>query len=212
MVAKFYRPGRWSDAAIREEHAFAGELAAQEIPVVAPLLQRRANRCTSIRAFATPCFRAAADAGRNWATPMIANGWAGFSAASMRWAEPPAFSERRDCSTWRIWAARRGTSSRGRLDARLPGDQVRRRDGRVVGRGGGARARAGAAPRSGAFSGDCHRGNILWTDQGPHFVDLDDCLTGPAIQDLWMLLAGGRQEMRTELHGSAQRLRAVPAL
>ncbi len=39
LVAKFYRPGRWTDAAIREEHAFAGELAAQEIPVVAPLLR-----------------------------------------------------------------------------------------------------------------------------------------------------------------------------
>jgi Ser/Thr protein kinase RdoA (MazF antagonist) len=47
--------------------------------------------------------------------------------------------------------------------------------------------------------GDCHRGNILWTDLGPHFVDLDDCLSGPAIQDLWMLLSGGQQEMRTEL-------------
>ncbi len=43
----------------------------------------------------------------------------------------------------------------------------------------------------GRILGDCHRGNILWTEQGPHFVDLDDCLTGPAIQDLWMLLAGG---------------------
>jgi Ser/Thr protein kinase RdoA (MazF antagonist) len=51
----------------------------------------------------------------------------------------------------------------------------------------------------GRILGDCHRGNILWTDLGPHFVDLDDCLTGPAIQDLWMLLAGGREEMRTEL-------------
>jgi Ser/Thr protein kinase RdoA (MazF antagonist) len=39
-----------------------------------------------------------------------------------------------------------------------------------------------------AHPGDCHRGNILWTDLGPHFVDLDDCVTGPAIQDLWMLL------------------------
>src|SRR5712672_2591655 len=39
VVAKFYRPGRWSDAAIREEHAFAEELAVQEIPVVAPLLR-----------------------------------------------------------------------------------------------------------------------------------------------------------------------------
>ena len=47
--------------------------------------------------------------------------------------------------------------------------------------------------------GDCHRGNVLWTDAGPHFVDLDDCKTGPAIQDLWMLLSGGPQEMRSEL-------------
>src|SRR6195952_605647 len=39
VVAKFYRPGRWSDAAIREEHAFSAELAAQEIPVVAPLVR-----------------------------------------------------------------------------------------------------------------------------------------------------------------------------
>jgi Ser/Thr protein kinase RdoA (MazF antagonist) len=53
--------------------------------------------------------------------------------------------------------------------------------------------------RSGRILGDCHRGNILWTDLGPHFVDLDDCVTGPAIQDLWMLLAGSQQEMRTEL-------------
>jgi Ser/Thr protein kinase RdoA (MazF antagonist) len=56
----------------------------------------------------------------------------------------------------------------------------------------------GGAAR-GRILGDCHRGNILWTDLGPHFVDLDDCLTGPAMQDLWMLLSGGRQEMRTEL-------------
>ena len=47
--------------------------------------------------------------------------------------------------------------------------------------------------------GDCHRGNVLWTDAGPHFVDLDDCRTGPAIQDLWMLLSGGTAQMRTEL-------------
>jgi Ser/Thr protein kinase RdoA (MazF antagonist) len=53
--------------------------------------------------------------------------------------------------------------------------------------------------RVGRILGDCHRGNILWTDAGPHFVDLDDCLTGPAIQDIWMLLAGSQQEMRTQM-------------
>ena len=47
--------------------------------------------------------------------------------------------------------------------------------------------------------GDCHAGNILWTDNGPHFVDLDDCRTGPAIQDLWMLLNGSRQDMTMQI-------------
>jgi Ser/Thr protein kinase RdoA (MazF antagonist) len=47
--------------------------------------------------------------------------------------------------------------------------------------------------------GDCHPGNVLWTDKGPHFVDLDDCMTGPAVQDLWMLLSGRPQEMRAQL-------------
>jgi Ser/Thr protein kinase RdoA (MazF antagonist) len=46
--------------------------------------------------------------------------------------------------------------------------------------------------------GDCHRGNILWTDGGPHFVDLDDCMTGPVIQDLWMLLSGSNAEMTVQ--------------
>jgi Ser/Thr protein kinase RdoA (MazF antagonist) len=47
--------------------------------------------------------------------------------------------------------------------------------------------------------GDCHAGNILWTGAGPHFVDLDDCRTGPAIQDIWMLISGERHEMQAQL-------------
>ena len=43
--------------------------------------------------------------------------------------------------------------------------------------------------------GDCHAGNVLWTDSGPHFVDFDDCRSGPAVQDLWMLLSGDREAM-----------------
>ena len=59
---------------------------------------------------------------------------------------------------------------------------------------------ADAGPvRSIRLHGDCHPGNILWTEQGPHFVDLDDCRTGPAIQDLWMLVAGEREEMQQQL-------------
>ena len=47
--------------------------------------------------------------------------------------------------------------------------------------------------------GDCHPGNILWAPDGPHFVDLDDCVSGPAVQDLWMLLAGEPEEMQMRL-------------
>jgi Ser/Thr protein kinase RdoA (MazF antagonist) len=47
--------------------------------------------------------------------------------------------------------------------------------------------------------GDFHPGNIMWRDEGPHVVDLDDCVTGPAVQDLWMLLSGGREAMRMQL-------------
>ncbi len=52
--------------------------------------------------------------------------------------------------------------------------------------------------------GDCHPGNVLWTDAGPHFVDLDDCMTGPAVQDLWMLLSGRPEEMRQQLTTRAE--------
>lgn len=47
--------------------------------------------------------------------------------------------------------------------------------------------------------GDCHPGNVLWTDAGPHFVDLDDCMTGPSVQDLWLFLSGSRDEMAGQL-------------
>jgi len=53
--------------------------------------------------------------------------------------------------------------------------------------------------RSIRLHGDCHRSNVLWTDDGPHFVDLDDCCNGPAIQDLWMLLSGERDEMTGQM-------------
>lgn len=63
LVAKFYRPGRWSDATIIEEHSFSLSLAEEEIPVVAPWLRRPARRSTSFRVTASACFHGRADAG-----------------------------------------------------------------------------------------------------------------------------------------------------
>ena len=197
VVAKFYRPGRWSDAAIREEHAFAGELAALEIPVVAPLLQAGESMHVH-RGFR----------------------YAVFPRRGGRWPELGTSEEREWVGRFlgRIHAVGRAGRfyernflnmddlGRDARDFVLSGDWMpdyladkyeevtdellEAIEARALNWGGAA---------VGRILGDCHRGNILWTDQGPHFVDLDDCLTGPAIQDLWMLIAGGRQEMRTEL-------------
>ena len=72
-------------------------------------------------------------------------------------------------------------------------------------RSAGARRRSGIrTTRAGDVSslrlhGDCHAGNVLWTDDGPHFVDFDDARSGPAVQDLWMLLSGDRAAMSLQL-------------
>jgi Ser/Thr protein kinase RdoA (MazF antagonist) len=61
-------------------------------------------------------------------------------------------------------------------------------------------AASAAGVRTLRLHGDCHPGNILWTpDSGPHFVDLDDARTGPAVQDLWMLLSGERVQRQRQL-------------
>jgi Ser/Thr protein kinase RdoA (MazF antagonist) len=58
--------------------------------------------------------------------------------------------------------------------------------------------RAGSQPLL-RLHGDCHAGNVLWTGDGPHFVDFDDSRMGPAVQDLWMLMSGERPEMVRQL-------------
>jgi len=197
VVAKFYRPARWTDEAIREEHAFARELAAQEIPVVAPMLR------DGISLHVHRGFR-----------------YAVFPRRGGRWPELGTSEER-------LWVGRFlgrihavGRAARFHERARLSVQDLGRRARDFVLEGDWmpdylatkyadvtdellqeveARAEGWRGATLGRILGDCHRGNILWTDQGPHFVDLDDCLTGPAIQDLWMLLAGGQEEMRTGL-------------
>lgn len=197
VIAKFYRPGRWSDAAIAEEHAFAAELAAQEIPVVAPLAPHGATLHFH-RGFR----------------------YAVFPRRGGRWPELGRADEREWVGRFlgRIHAVGRSAPFRERT--RLSVEDLGRRARDFVLEGEwlpdylqdkyadltdellaevDAQALGWRGARLGRILGDCHRGNILWTDLGPHFVDLDDCVTGPAIQDLWMLLAGTRQEMRTQL-------------
>jgi Ser/Thr protein kinase RdoA (MazF antagonist) len=197
VVAKFYRPGRWSDAAIREEHAFAAELAAQEIPVVAAL----APGGTSLHFHQGFRYAVFPRRGGRWPELGTADDreWVGrFLGRIHAVGRAAPFHQRGRLSVEDL--------GRGARDFVLDGDWMPDylatkyadlTDALLEAVEDQAHAWRGAV--QGRILGDCHRGNILWTDLGPHFVDLDDCVTGPAIQDLWMLLAGSQQEMRREL-------------
>jgi Ser/Thr protein kinase RdoA (MazF antagonist) len=197
LVAKFYRPARWSDAAIREEHAFAAELASQEIPVVAPLVR------DGVSLHVHQGFRYAIFPRRGGRWPELGNAdereWVGrFLGRIHAVGRAARFHERTRLSIEDLgWKSRDFV-----LDGEWMPDYLATKYADLTDELLGeieARAEGWRAAAVGRILGDCHRGNILWTEQGPHFVDLDDCLTGPAIQDLWMLLAGGQQEMRTGL-------------
>jgi Ser/Thr protein kinase RdoA (MazF antagonist) len=196
-VAKFYRPGRWSDAAIQEEHDFVADLAAAELPVVPPLTLagRTLHHAGGYRVAVFPR--------RGGRAPELEDPacleWMGRLLGRIHRIGQLRPHAHRPC----LDIARYGTEPRAFLlaGAWLPADL------REVYAGVSAQAleevrrcfdRAGAVA-SLRLHGDCHAGNVLWTDAGPHFVDFDDSMNGPAVQDLWMLLSGDEQAMARQL-------------
>ena len=197
IVAKFYRPGRWTDAAIREEHAFAAELCAADLSVVAPIEVNgdTLHHAAGFRVALFPMQGGHApepgdrdtlrQIGRTLgrmhavgaAAPFQHRGVLSIDAQAIdpvrylldaQWL-PPSIEENFEAT------------------ANLLIDEIE-----------------DAWSRAGAFAtlrlhGDCHPGNVLWRDGAAHFVDLDDCLTGPAMQDLWMLFSGDRAAQAQQL-------------
>jgi Ser/Thr protein kinase RdoA (MazF antagonist) len=197
LVAKFYRPARWSDEAILEEHAYALELAEREIPVVAPLVI--AGRTL----FEHAAFRFALYPRTPGRTPELEDPetlrWLGRFVARIHAVgalKPFAHRPRLDVATYGCRPARY-VLDHAFIPAGLAATYESVVDD-VLARVGRAFERAGAV-RAIRLHGDCHGGNILWTQEGPHFVDLDDACTGPVIQDLWMWLAGDRAAMQAQL-------------
>ena len=215
VVAKFYRPGRWSDEQIVEEHAFALELAAAEVSVVPPLVLQAQPGVPGLVLHGDPPTLACHEVDGVTHRFAVANRCAGREPE----LEDPATLAQIGRFIGRLHAVgrRRPFVHRHHLDPRadghraltllLQGDFVPPTEQPAW------RAACGLAldMATAAFDaasplatlrlhGDCHRGNVLWRDTGPNVVDLDDAMQGPAVQDLWMLVSGDAATMAQQLN------------
>jgi len=202
VVAKFYRPGRWSDAQIIEEHAFAAELMAAEIPVVGALVLGG----STLHHFGG--FSFSVSPYRGGRRPELDNPdvleWIGrFLARIHTVGSARPFMHRPALNLQTFGLASRDILLAGGC---LPLDMQSRwhkafEEAMAVAQ---AVFESVGEVRQLRLHGDCHPGNILWTPEGlplagPHFVDLDDARGGPAVQDLWMLLSGERAQCTRQL-------------
>ena len=196
LIAKFYRPGRWSDAQILEEHEFAWELADAEIPMVPPL--RMAGE-TLLR---SDGFRFALFERRGGHAPELDRRetrlWLGrFMGRIHAVGASRPFAVRPALTPQRFGADSLHTISAGQWLPPHLEDAFHSLGADLMTTIEAAWQRGGPF-RSIRLHGDCHVGNILWRD-GPFFVDLDDCQSGPAVQDLWMFLSGDHEEMAEQM-------------
>ncbi len=194
-VAKFYRPGRWSEAQIREEHSFAFELAEAEVPLVAPL-QRDGESLFNDQGYLFALFPSVG--GRQFEMDNLDQlevlgrliGRMHQTAKSKGFVHRPEIGCDEYLEQAKVHLLESKLVTPGLetafytvLDMVIAQTQQRYR-----------------VESSIRLHGDCHAGNILWAGEGMlTFVDLDDCRTGPAVQDLWMMLSGERDNQLLQL-------------
>ncbi len=207
VVAKFYRPLRWSDEQILEEHALALELAEAEVPVVPPLVLSGPTLGSpptlarfEIEGVVHRLAVAARCAGRE---PELEDD-ATLSQIGRFLGRLHAVGRKRPfVHRYRMNPALDAARARALLldggfvsgDVQAAWAQTSQAVVEAI-----AAAFADTPPRQLLrLHGDCHLGNVLWRDGGPHLVDLDDACTGAAVQDFWMLVSGDRRSMAWQL-------------
>ena len=207
VVLKFYRPGRWSDAQIAEEHRFSTELAAAEVPAVAPLaLEGATLHHHGGFAFSVSPYRGGRQPELDdfevleWVGRFLAR--IHTVGAARPFVERPALDLQSFGLASRDWLLEHEMIP---MDVQRDWEKACSEAFEMI-----ALTALGADTYTELqklrLHGDVHPGNILWTptdrpDGGPHFVDLDDTRTGFAVQDLWMLLSGDRRQRTAQLSG-----------
>lgn len=210
VVSKFYRPGRWSDAQIVEEHDFALELAQAEVPVVAPLVLQGRDDDAELTLLGSPPTLALRGVHRYAVSPRCAG-------REPELEDPAALRQlgrfigrlhavgklRRFEHRHHMHAQRDGRQALALLikGGFVPDTQLaawQQACEQALGLVEAAFDRV--APQTLRLHGDCHLGNVLWRDGSPHIVDLDDAMQGPAVQDLWMLISGDHTTMAQQLN------------
>ncbi len=202
VVLKFYRPNRWSDAQILEEHHFAKELANAEVPCVPALVIKEQTLHRFQSPTGTDSFRFTAFACRGGRTPNLEDEetleWIGRFLGRIHVVGRQGTFHCREALT----PVSMGQSSIDWLlqSDMIPGDLLPAWQAIATQALDLIVQRWRETPhRTQRLHGDCHVGNILWTPAGPHFVDLDDSRIGPAVQDLWMLLASESDVAQSQL-------------
>lgn len=197
FIAKFYRPGRWSDDQIIEEHRFTLELAGHELSVVAPWLNPAGESLFHYKGFRFALYpRQGGHAPEfdNDANLLILGRMLGriHSIGAVRpFEHRPALT-----------ASDFGYDSAAFIAERFIPDEYRESYQAVTRQLlQGIDAAFASVPQLACVRahGDCHAGNILWRDDAPHFVDFDDARTAPVVQDLWMMLSGDRPRQLAQL-------------
>ena len=196
LITKVYRPGRWTDEQILEEHTFAIEISDVEIPLIPPMV------INGQTLHEHNGFRFAMFERRGGHAPELDQKstlvWLGRFLGRMHAVGANTAFHSRPALTINSFGHEpvKELLEGGWLPPHLESAFTSLADDLLI-------SIEAAFERAGSFSkirlhGDCHPGNILWRD-GPLFVDLDDCRSGPAVQDLWMLLSGESYEMAEQM-------------
>ena len=196
LIAKFYRPGRWSNEQILEEHQFCFELAEQELPVVAPIVKDGESL------FHAGGFRFALFPRKGGHAPELDNldnlfilgrllGRMHLVGATRPFEHRPTI----DVQSYGHDSAAFVSEHFIPAELKTSYDTLTRDILQLI----EEKVAQVVDVRQIRVHGDCHGGNMLWRDDAPHFVDFDDARMAPAIQDIWMLLSGGRSEQLSQL-------------